>query len=89
MLTARNADEKNYLHFKIHISELPEHLLDPEALLTEKQVMAITNWSISKLKKDRAAGTGIKFIKVDGDSIRYRRGDVHEHSRKQPEYGGE
>ena len=50
----------------------------PEALFSQAYIAAVRGCSTAKLERDRWAGTGIPFIKLDG-AVRYRKKDVLEH----------
>lgn len=57
---------------RVQASTIPD---DAAVLLNEIQVAKIINASVSKLRQDRAKGTGIPFRKI-GASVRYSRADV-------------
>jgi hypothetical protein len=46
-----------------------------EKLLTENAVAQLIRRSVSTLRRDRIAGTGIPFVKI-GRQVRYRESDV-------------
>jgi Helix-turn-helix domain len=46
-----------------------------EKLLTEDAVAQLISRSVSTLRRDRVAGTGIPFVKI-GRQVRYRESDV-------------
>jgi hypothetical protein len=56
-----------------------------EQHLTTEDVSAIVGRSVSSLKRDRAAGRGIPFIRI-GRQVRYRQIDVAGHLDTPPVY---
>lgn len=52
---------------------------DPQALLKQRQVAALTGLSERKLEADRLRGIGIPYVRFSKRCIRYRRCDVDSH----------
>jgi len=60
----------------------------PLALLNEFQVAAIRNASVKVLRRERCEGTGPRFRRINGRTVRYRLGDVLAWIEAQPVGGG-
>ena len=52
------------------------HALDPDTLLTERQLADWLSYTPRALQQWRRTGAGPKFIRISARSIRYRRRDV-------------
>lgn len=50
--------------------------LDPEALLSPSEVSKMIGLGLKKLEKDRRENTGIPFIRLCYNRVRYRRQDI-------------
>ena len=60
----------------------------PQAMLNEHQAAAVLGVSVKSLRRWRCDGTGPRYVKINGCSVRYRLGDLSVWLEAQPVGGG-